>query len=108
MLTRVKMVLGIKTDEHDTLLNQLIANAEVILLSNVGVEYVITHEPLLQVIVEEMVVERFNRLGAEGMTSQDIEGYSKSFDKASFEKYSDYIELFHKSKGLNKKGFRML
>lgn len=108
MLTRVKTVLGIQTDEHDTLLNQLIANAEIVLLSNVGVEYVITHEPLLQVIIEEMVVERFNRLGAEGMTSQNIEGYSKSFDEVSFEKYSDYIELFYKSKGLNKKGFRML
>jgi len=97
MLSKIKVVLGITTSEQDLLLETLIADAEILVESYVG-DYLVVNEPMLEMIVREMVVERYNKLGAEGMTSEDIEGHSKSFEDNQLGKHMSKLDLFIKNK----------
>ena len=97
MLTKIKTILGITTSEQDILLETLISDSEVLVQAYVG-DYMVAQEPFLQVIVSEMVVARYNRLGAEGMTAEDIEGHSKTFDSGALNSHLGQLDLFMRSK----------
>lgn len=110
MLTKLKLLLGITTTDKDSLLELLIEDAQVLVESYVQ-DYLVLDEPLLQLIVIEIAVERFNKLGAEGMSSQDIEGYKRVYDSSSLESYTSKLDLFlvgKKPKSPRGKRFRSL
>ncbi|MEJ7269535.1 phage head-tail connector protein, partial [Staphylococcus epidermidis] len=74
-LENVKMLLSIDDDKQDELLKIIINNTEKRLISLLPLE---TEEipERLEYIVEEVSVKRFNRVGAEGMTQESIDGRS--------------------------------
>lgn len=114
MLTRVKTLLGITTNEQDALLTQMIEDnlllvemeipADVLILYPLG----LTDERVIQVIVTEMTVERYNKLGAEGMKSETIEGYQKSYESGSLlDRHYGLLDKFIDSKAPKPVGKRL-
>lgn len=84
MLEKIKLLLGMADDTSDDLLNTLIAmcKEEAYVYCNLE-EY----NSKLDNIVVSMVIEKYNRIGSEGTTSQSASGISASYE--SF--YSDKI-----------------
>ena len=96
VLENVKKLLSINDDKQDELLEIIISNTEKRLISLLPLE---TDEipERLEYIVEEVSVKRFNRVGAEGMTQESIDGRSNTFQSNAFEEYMDVIDaLFPK------------
>lgn len=84
MLDKLKLLLNIKDDASDELLVVLISlcKEEAYIYCNLE-EY----DEKLDAIVIQMVIEKYNRIGSEGTTSQSSSGASASYD--SF--YSDKV-----------------
>lgn len=83
MLNRIKLLLGISGTEQDELLNVLIDICE-----QEALDY--THRKMgteVSNIVLSMVVERYNKLGSEGITSRSFSGVSESITN----NYSDAV-----------------
>lgn len=93
-LENVKMLLSIDDDKQDKLLNIIIANTEKRLISLLPLE---TEEipERLEYIVEEVSVKRFNRVGAEGMTQESVDGRSNTFQSNDFDEYMDVIDALY-------------
>ncbi|MGZ9420419.1 phage head-tail connector protein [Staphylococcus epidermidis] len=89
-LENVKMLLSIDDDKQDELLKIIISNTEKRLISLLPLE---TEEipERLEYIVEEVSVKRFNRVGAEGMTQESVDGRSNTFQSNDFDEYMDVI-----------------
>jgi Phage gp6-like head-tail connector protein len=45
-------------------------------------------------IVEELVVNRYNKIGSEGMKSESIEGRAVSFTEDDFKAYQTILETY--------------
>lgn len=98
MLAKIKTMLGITTSEQDVLLTGLLDDSSLLVQAYVGDEYILGSEPLLQLIVTEMAIERYNRLGAEGLKSEDIEGHAKTFESGTLDGYIPRLDMFLKGK----------
>lgn len=90
-LENVKMLLSITDDKQDNLLKIIINNTEKRLISLLPLDVDKVPERL-QFIVEEVAVKRFNRVGAEGMTSESVDGRSNTFQDNDFDEYKDIID----------------
>lgn len=89
MLEKIKTLLGIDDDLQNDVLNIIIENVTSHLKALLGKE--VPQE--LNFIIEEITVRRFNRLGAEGMRSESVEGHSITFYdlKDEFVPYEEII-----------------
>ncbi|KSU63648.1 hypothetical protein AS034_05215 [[Bacillus] enclensis] len=91
----VKIIVGVQDDLQDSQIDRLIANVEARLLvwlkQNAGMT-AIPEE--LMFIVEELVVNRYNKIGSEGMKSESIEGRSVSFTEDDFKPYQSILETY--------------
>ena len=92
-LDQVKTRIGLKDDLQDKLLMRIIDNTEKRLISllPIGIEEV---PDRLEYIVEEVAVKRFNRVGAEGMTQESVDGRSNTFQANDFDEYMDVIDQY--------------
>ncbi|MGW9992503.1 phage head-tail connector protein [Staphylococcus capitis] len=104
-LENVKMLLSIDDDKQDELLKIIINNTEKRLVSLLPVDIEEVPERL-EYIIEEVSVKRFNRVGAEGMTQESIDGRSNTFQSNDFDEYMDVIDgLFPKETSKRGRGF---
>jgi hypothetical protein len=91
----VKIIVGIQDDLQDSQIDRLITNVEarlkVWLKQNAG-KTEIPQE--LMFIVEELVVNRYNKIGSEGMKSESVEGRSVSFTEDDFKPYQSILETY--------------
>ena len=95
-LENVKLLLSINDNVQDELLKRIIDNTEKRLISLLPSDME-TIPDRLEYIVEEVAVKRFNRVGAEGMTKESIDGRSNTFQSNDFDEYMDVIDgLFPK------------
>lgn len=87
MLERIKLLLNIADNEQDELLSTLIilCQEEAYIYCNLE-EY----DSKLDFIVTQMVIERFNRIGSEGLESQNHSGVSSAYTNF----YSDKVMKF--------------
>ena len=83
MLDKIKLLLNITDDAADDLLNTLIAicKEEAYIYCNLP-EY---NEKLDSMVVF-MVIEKYNRIGSEGTTSQSVSGISATYESFYSEK----------------------
>lgn len=90
MLEKIKKLLGINDNLQDEVLEIIIENIEGHLTYLLGKDVPLN----LQFIVTEISVMRYNRLGAEGMKSELVEGHRTDFfePKDDFRPYLDIIE----------------
>ena len=93
ILDNVKLLLSINDDVQDKLLIRIIDNTEKRLISLLPID--IQEVPdRLEYIVEEVAVKRFNRVGAEGMTQENVDGRSNTFQANDFDEYMDVIDQY--------------
>ncbi|MCI2885883.1 phage head-tail connector protein [Staphylococcus hominis] len=92
-LDNVKLLLSINDNVQDELLKRIIDNTEKRLISllPIGIEEV---PDRLEYIVEEVAVKRFNRVGAEGMMQESVDGRSNTFQANDFDEYMDVIDQY--------------
>lgn len=89
---RVKTILGIG-DEKDAVIEQLIAT----MTSAVNLYCGIDTLPIeLEFVVVETTISRFNRLGSEGLTQEQIDSLSTSFQTDIFAPYKQYMDAYKK------------
>lgn len=78
MLEKIKIRLGIEDNSRDLLILDLIEDCKEELKE-------LTNTPNLEIntkvegIVKELVLIKYNRLGAEGLSSESVNGHSQSF-----------------------------
>jgi hypothetical protein len=91
MLESIKLLLGITTNDRDTLLQDILSAAKARLKVLLG-----GLEPpeSLNYMIIDVSIRRFNRIGSEGMTSHTVEGESISFSDNSFAGFEDDIQAF--------------
>lgn len=93
VLENVKKLLSINDDKQDELLEIIINNTEKRLISLLPVDIEEVPERL-EYIIEEVAVKRFNRVGAEGMTQESVDGRSNTFQANDFDEYMDVIDQY--------------
>lgn len=103
IIEQVKTLLDISDNLQDNLLEVIQKLTEAHFGAYTGL-YEVPNE--LEFIIVDVIVKRFNRLGAEGMKSQGMEGLTMSFSVNDFEEYSDVFKRYYK-KEFNA-GFKML
>lgn len=95
-LEDVKTIIGIEDNKQDKQLEKLIDLTEKRLLAFLPSE--VTEVPKrLSFIVEEVAVKRYNRVGAEGMSSETLDGHSTKFQDDDFEEFMVFIERLYPS-----------
>ncbi|WP_435373871.1 phage head-tail connector protein [Staphylococcus nepalensis] len=87
----VKLLIGLNDNKQDDQLEKIIDVTEKRLISMFpkDVEAVPSS---LEWVVEEVAVKRYNRIGAEGMSSESIDGRSTKFQENDFDEYLSIIE----------------
>ena len=101
LLNRMKVMLGIN-DNEELLLEILDITKSKIL------NYINESElPLgLEFVLIELAIQRFNRIGSEGIASESIDGKSVSYDD-DFTGYKHYLDDYI-SRNSIQKGYRLL
>lgn len=103
ILDRVKTLLGISDKLQDELLGVIKELTEAHFKAYTGQKDV---PSALEYVIVEVMVKRFNRLGSEGMTSQNVEGLSMAFALDDFAEYDKVIRQQFSSNF--EAGFKML
>ena len=97
MLEKIKLLLNANDDSLDELILTLISlcKEEAYVYCNLP-EY----DSKLDFIVIQMVIERYNRIGSEGATSQSSSGVSMNYDSFYSDKVVRLLNKFRKVKML--------
>ena len=76
MLNKIKLLLGITATDKDELLNLLIELCKEEAITFCHLDY---YDNKLDTVVINMVIEKFNRIGNEGINTVNYSGVSESF-----------------------------
>lgn len=104
-IEKVKVILGLKSDERDDLLSLLISQAEDRLKLRLNAEKVPDE---LSYVITEITIKRYNKIGSEGYSSHTVEGESMSFDSDDFEAYESDINAYLARENKAKRGVKFL
>ena len=101
LLNRIKTLLQI--NDNDELIYEITEITKEKILNYIN-EKELPQE--LEFILIELAIERFNKIGSEGIASESIDGKNVSYDD-SFENYKIYLDdyIFRNNKN---KGFKLL
>ncbi|WP_256083929.1 phage head-tail connector protein [Staphylococcus aureus] len=55
-------------------------------------------------MIKEVAVKRYNRIGAEGMTSEAVDGRSNAYEMNDFKEYEAIIDNYFNARTRTKKG----
>ena len=101
LLNRIKTLLQI--NDNDELIYEITEITKEKILNYIN-EKELPKE--LEFILIELAIERFNKIGSEGIASESIDGKNVSYDD-SFENYKIYLDdyIFRNNKN---KGFKLL
>ena len=101
LLNRVKTLLSIT--DNDKLIHEIIEITKEKILNYIN-EKELPKE--LEFVLVEWAIERFNKIGSEGIASESIDGKNVSYDD-SFENYKVYLDdyIFRNNKN---RGFKLL
>lgn len=93
MLEKIKLLLNKTDDSVDELLTTLIG-----LCKDEAVTYCDREEydAKMEFVIIQMVIERFNRIGSEGTTSQSSSGASANYDSFYSDKVVRLLNKFRK------------
>lgn len=97
MLEKIKLLLNLQNDLQDELLVTLIS-----LCKEEAYNYcsLPEYDSKLDFIVIQMVIERYNRIGSEGATSQSSSGVSMNYDSFYSDKVVRLLNKYRKVKML--------
>ena len=95
MLDKIKILLNIQDDAQDELLSTLmgLCREEAYIYCNLP-----AYSEKLDFVVIQMVIERYNRIGSEGTTSQSSSGVSAEYDSFYSDKVVRLLNKYRKVK----------
>lgn len=100
-LSRIRIILGVY--EQDQLLRELIDITKEKILSYLNVKEM---PQALSWILVELVVQRFNRIGSEGLVTESVDGKQNSYIEDELSQYKVYLDEYI-SQNATKKGCRL-
>ena len=101
LLNRIKTLLNIEGNEE--LILEIVNITEAKILNYINV----TEMPVeLEFVLIELAIQRFNRIGSEGISSESIDGKSIHYDD-DFMGYKHYLDDYI-SRNSVRKGYRLL
>ena len=101
LLNRIKTLLNIEGNEN--LIYEIVNITESKILNYINA----TEMPYeLEFVLIELAIQRFNRIGSEGIASESIDGKSVSYDD-DFVGYKHYLDDYI-SRNSVRKGYRLL
>ena len=103
LLNRVKVLLGISSNDNTELLNEIIELTKSKILNYID-KTELPEE--LEFVLVELSIQRYNKIGSEGIASESVDGKSVSYE-ADFEGYKHYLDDYI-SKNSISKGFRLI
>ena len=101
LLNRIKTLLQI--NDNDELIYEIVEITKEKILNYIN-EKELPKE--LEFVLVELAIERFNKIGSEGIASESIDGKNVSYDD-SFENYKVYLDYYIFRNNKNK-GFKLL
>ena len=101
LLNRVKTLLGIT--DNDELIYEIVEITKEKILNYINEKELPVE---LEFILIELSIERYNRIGSEGIASESVDGKNVSYDD-NFENYKTYLDDYIFKNGKNK-GFKLL
>ena len=101
LLNRIKTLLQIQ--DNDELIYEIVEITKEKILNYIN-EKELPSE--LEFILIELSIERYNRIGSEGIASESVDGKNISYDD-NFENYKTYLDDYIFKNGKNK-GFKLL
>ena len=101
LLNRIKTLLQI--NDNDKLIYEIVEITKEKILNYIN-EKELPKE--LEFILIELSIERYNRIGSEGIASENVDGKNVSYED-SFENYKTYLDDYIFKNGKNK-GFKLL
>ena len=91
----VKTLAGVQDNLQDAVIDLIIKNIEARLKIWLKQQTEMNEIPEeLTFIIEELAINRFNRLGSEGMTSESVEGHSVSFSENDLVPYLSILKTY--------------
>ena len=103
LLNRIKVLLGINDYDNAELINEIIELTKSKILNYIDK----TELPKeLEFVLVELSIQRYNKMGSEGISSESVDGKSVSYE-ADFESYKHYLDDYI-SKNSISKGFRLI
>lgn len=88
MIERIKLMLGIEGE--DALLSEIISLTQSKILNEIGEAKVPTE---LEFMLIEMSINRYNRIGSEGLKSESVDGRVQSYE-SDIEVYRSVIDKY--------------
>ena len=101
LLNRVETLLGVF--DNSNLVNEIIELTKEKILNYIN-EDELPRE--LEFILVELSIQRYNRIGSEGVSSESVDGKSVSYED-DFENYKQDLKNYMNKKN-NSRGFRLL
>ena len=101
LLNRIKTLLNIEGNEN--LIYEIVNITEAKILNYINASEMPKE---LEFVLIELSVQRFNRIGSEGISSESIDGKSVSYDD-DFTGYKHYLDDYI-SRNSVRKGYRLL
>ena len=101
LLNRIKTLLGIT--DNDELIYEIIELTKSKILNYINKEELPKE---LEFILVELSIQRYNRIGSEGISSESVDGKSVSYED-DFENYKTYLDDYIHKNG-SSKGYRLL
>ena len=103
LLNRIKVLLGINDYNNAELINEIIELTKSKILNYID-KTELPEE--LEFVLVELSIQRYNRIGSEGISSESVDGKSVAYE-ADFEGYKHYLDDYI-SKNSISKGFRLI
>lgn len=107
-LQEVKVMLGLKKDDQDDLLNVIIKNTTASLRVKLALDKDEGIPDELTYIVTEVSIRRFNRLNNEGMSAYSQEGESITYQSTDFDDFASDIDDYKSQKNIASKSLGTL
>ena len=101
LLNRIKVLLGVS--ENDALVSEIIELTKEKILNYIN-KTELPNE--LEFVLIELSIQRYNRIGSEGIASESVDGKSVSYED-DFEAYKHYLDEYM-TRNNTSRGFRLL
>ena len=103
LLNRIKVLLGISNSDNEELLNEIVELTKSKILNYIDKSELPKE---LEFILIELAVQRYNRIGSEGISSESVDGSQNKYIEDDFMQYKPYIDKYIK-KNTKNKGYKV-
>ncbi|MGL4801480.1 MAG: phage head-tail connector protein [Cetobacterium sp.] len=99
LLNRIKLLLGINDTESEELIDEILNITTSKVLNYIKADTVPTS---LEFVLVELTIQRFNRIGSEGVETETVDGRQTTYIADEFEAYKHYLDAYLNANAKNR------